>query len=213
MLAFVLTIFPLLAAVNFYVGKKLLDAFIRLKGWDRKRTRLVLAGILIYLNLLPVVFLIAYELKGRGITAAFAGDNFIIDLLFTYPFWIALVISVQLLVLYLLADIIKLTVLRFFQTSLEWWRAKEPWFVLSVLLFIVVYSGVTIVKDTWTVRVVEKEVSLPPACSALDGLRIVQIADVQGDGRTTFGKIRRYVDRVNALNPDLVLFAGDLVTS
>jgi predicted MPP superfamily phosphohydrolase len=212
-LAIVLTIFPLLSAVNFYVGMKLLNAFTRLKGWDRKRTRLVLAGILVYLNLLPVVFLIAFELKGRSITAAFAGDSFAIDLLFTYPFWIALVITVQLLVLYLAADIVKLTVLRFFRRASEWWKTREPWFVFIALVFIVLYSGVTIVKDTWTVRLVEGEVRLPQGFSSLDGFKIAQIADVQGDGRTTANKIRRFVKRVNALNPDLIFFAGDLVTS
>jgi predicted MPP superfamily phosphohydrolase len=212
-LAFVLTIFPLLAAVNFYVGRKLLDALTRLRGWDRKRTRHVLAGILTYLNLLPVVFLIAYELRGRGITGAFAGDNFTIDLLFTYPFWIALVISVQLLVLYVVADIVKFTILRFLQGPLEWWQKKEPVFVFLAFVFIVLYSAATIVKDTWTVRVVGREVRLPPGFSSLDGFKIAQIADVQGDGRTTPDKIPRFVKRINALHPDLALFAGDLVTS
>jgi predicted MPP superfamily phosphohydrolase len=213
MLAFVLTIFPLLAAVNIYVGRKLLDACTRLKGWDRRRTRLVLTGILVYLNLLPVVFLIAYLIKGRSITGAFAGDVFLIDILFTYPFWIALVISVQLLVLYLAADIVKLTVLRFLRGPAEWWHAKEPWFVAFALVVIVLYSGATIVKDTWTVRLVQGEAHLPPSFSSLDGFRIAQIADIQGDGRTTPERVRRFVRRVNALKPDLVFFAGDLATS
>ena len=213
MLAFVLTIFPLLAAVNIYVGRKLLNAFTRLKPWNRKRTRLVLAAILVYLNLLPVVFLIAYEIEGRGVTGAFAGDVFLIDLLFTYPFWIALVISVQLLVLYLVDDIVKLTILRFLRGPRGWWQAKEPWFVVIALVFIAVYSGATIVKDTWTVRLVEGEARLPAAFSSLDGFRIAQIADIQGDGRTTPAIIRRFVERVNALKPDLVFFAGDLATS
>jgi hypothetical protein len=47
----------------------------------------------------------------------------------------------------------------------------------------------------------------------LDGLKIVHISDVHADPRTKRRKIRRYVKKVNRLNPDLVFFTGDLVTS
>jgi predicted MPP superfamily phosphohydrolase len=69
------------------------------------------------------------------------------------------------------------------------------------------------VRDTWSVRIVERDVPLPERFKALSGFRIAQISDVQGDGRTTPETLRNYVSRVNSLKPDLVLFAGDLVTS
>ncbi|MBI3587330.1 MAG: metallophosphoesterase [Ignavibacteriales bacterium] len=67
-------------------------------------------------------------------------------------------------------------------------------------------------KDTWTVRVVEREIKLPSDFSSLDGVRIAQISDVQGDGRTTERMLENYVNRVNALQPDFIFFAGDVVT-
>jgi hypothetical protein len=72
---------------------------------------------------------------------------------------------------------------------------------------------VTIVRDTWSVRVVEHKVVLPPQFKPLHGFRIAQISDVQEDGRTTAKDLRRYVEKVNSLHPDIVLFAGDLITS
>ena len=212
-LVFVLTIYLPLLAINFYVGRKLLDAITVLKGWSRKRVRQVLVALLGFVNLLPVVFFAAYQLKGRVIVPEFAGDNLLVDLLLTYPFWIALVIAFQLFILYVVADITKFWILRFFRRQQEWWRMIEPRFVVGAFLVILVYSGFRIYADTWTVRIVEKEVHVPESFSALDGLRIVQVSDVQGDGRTTYETMRRFVRRVNSLQPDLILFAGDLVTS
>ena len=212
-LVFVLTIYLPLLAINFYVGRKILDAVTVLKGWSRKRVRLALIGASAYVNLLPVVFFAAFQINGRAIVPDFAGDNFFVDLLFTYPFWIALVITFQLFILYVLADITKLWVLRFFRRQQEWWRRIEPRFVVGAFFLILVYSVFRIYSDTWTVRIVEKEVHVPASFSSLNGLRIVQVSDVQGDGRTTYDKMRRFVRRVNALRPDLVLFAGDVVSS
>jgi hypothetical protein len=140
-LVFVLTIYLPLLAVSFYVGRKLLDAITILKGWSRRRIRQVLVGVLGFVNLLPVVFFAAYQLKERVIVPEFAGDNLLVDLLLTYPFWITLVITFQLFILYVVADITKLWILRFFRTQQEWWREIEPRFVVGAFLVILVYSG------------------------------------------------------------------------
>ena len=46
----------------------------------------------------------------------------------------------------------------------------------------------------------------------MDGFRIANISDVQADPRTDPGLLNRYTARVNALDADVVMFAGDLVT-
>ena len=47
----------------------------------------------------------------------------------------------------------------------------------------------------------------------MDGFRIVHVSDLQADSRTNQGRQAQYVEAVNSLDPDMVLFSGDLVTN
>jgi predicted MPP superfamily phosphohydrolase len=44
-------------------------------------------------------------------------------------------------------------------------------------------------------------------------MRLVHISDVQGDGRTTPERLKNYARLVNEQRPDVIFFAGDLITS
>jgi hypothetical protein len=123
------------------------------------------------------------------------------------------VILVQLFVLLALLDVIDILVLRFVPIVKEWYRSQRPWIHVGLVVVISFYSIATIVIDTWTVRVVENDVFLPSEFGSLHGIRIAQISDLQGDGRTTASDLRGYVSKVNSLRPDIIFFAGDLVTS
>jgi predicted MPP superfamily phosphohydrolase len=212
-LAFVLTIFPPLAAVNFFVGRKIVRALTELTSWNRKRVRQFAIGVHTFVNLLPVAYLLTYLVAGRASVPNFTGDNHIIDLLLSYPFWMSLVVFLQVFVLYVVLDFFDLSIIRFVPRFQNWWRNHEAALVVGILILVVDYSIPTIIRDTWTVRLVEADVQVENEFRGLDGLRIAQISDVQGDGRTSYGVLRRYVNKVNALKPDVVMFAGDLVTS
>lgn len=210
-LSFILVVFAPLIAIYFYLGKVILNALVELKQWDRKFVRSVIIAICIICNLLPVVFLFGYLIYGRSVSVAFSGDNALIDIFFVYPFWIALVIAVQLFLIFVVLASGRLTFRLFAKKSEENKRRGAIVTIIS-LLIVSVYSSAMIFKDTWTVRVIEHEIQLPADFSSLDGIRIVQISDVQGDGRTTERTMRNYVNRVNALQPDFIFFAGDVVT-
>lgn len=212
-LSFVLTVFPPLAAINYYIGRKVLRALVDLTTWNRTRLRVIVVGILSYVNLLPVVYLVAYLFGGRSVVPAFGGDNRLIDLFLSYPFWMALVVSIQIFIVYAILDILEFSVLRLVPAILLWWSSHKALLVVGLLFFVGVYSIATIIRDTWSVRLIDRAVELPEGFSSLRGFRIAQISDVQGDGRTTYDALRRYVDKVNAVHPDVVLFAGDLVTA
>jgi predicted MPP superfamily phosphohydrolase len=208
-----LIVFAPLAGINIYVGRTLFRDLSRITAWNRSTVRWTIVGVIVLVNLLPVAFLVAYLAAGRAAVPAFAGDVPSVDLFLTYPFWIALVISVQLLVLFGLLDIASFVIRRIVPGLAVAWIRRRPAITVSVAVFITLYSLVVIVHDTWSIRIVEREVSVPERYKAIRGLRIAQISDVQGDGRTTPERLREYVSRVNSLKPDLVLFAGDLVTS
>ena len=208
-----LIVFAPLAGINIYVGRTLFKALTQITAWNRRALRWALVGVLVFVNLLPVAFLAAYLVAGRSVVPAFAGDVPAVDLFLTYPFWIALVISVQLLVLFVLLDIAGFVLKRTIPKLAASWNRRLPVVIIAMAGFVAVYSVTVIVRDTWSVRIVEREVPLPQRFKALSGFRIAQISDVQGDGRTTRETLRGYVSTVNSLKPDLVLFAGDLVTS
>jgi uncharacterized protein len=212
-LSFVLTIFPPLAAINFYIGRNVVRALTELTSWNRSRIRHTAIGLHIFVNLLPVIYLLTFLVAGRASVPSFGGDSYVVDLLFSYPFWIALVIFLQVFVLYIVLDFLDLTIFRFIPSVRRWWSGRRAVIVLGILILVIMYSIPTIIRNTWTVRLIDAEVPVANDFKGLDGLRIAQISDVQGDGRTSSEALRSYVNKVNALRPDIVMFAGDLVTA
>ena len=212
-LAFALIVFFPIAAMNYYVWRKVFKSLSKLTTWDRNRLRIVSVCFHVWVTSLPVVYAISYLVMGRRAIPAFAGDSLGIDLLFSYPFWMAFVIVAQLCMLFALLDLIEFFILRFLLAAKEWFRQHSSRIYIVLAVIVMIYSVVTIVQDTWTVRVGVHKVVLPPQFRSLHGFRIAQISDVQEDGRTTANDLRKYVAKVNSLHPDVVLFAGDLVTS
>lgn len=212
-LAVVLTILAPLAAINYFVGRKIFRALAQVTSWDRTRLRLLCIIVHVFFNLLPVAFFVDFLVSGRASAADFSGDIRIVDYLFSYPFWLALVIILQLFVIFLLVDAIEWSILRYLRAADRWWKCHSSSVLIVVTCIVAVYSAATVIIDTSTVRVVEHKVDLPAGFQSLRGLRIAEISDVQGDGRTNYQDLRAYVSKVNSLHPDIVVFAGDLVTS
>jgi len=75
----------------------------------------------------------------------------------------------------------------------------------SILLLVIGYFGAR--SDPVLERVALPVPGLP---AGLDGYRIVQVTDVHLGGTTTGRDFARLVDRVNALDPDLIAVTGDL---
>jgi len=212
-IATTLTVFVPLILVYYYISKRIIASVVTMTNWDRKRVRRVVLGILLYINLYPLLFLAAFLIGGRTRIPAFSGESFVLDLLFAYPFWFGLVIAVQLLLVFLVMDGIRVTARVVSRKNLNTWERLHSQGVMLAVAFLTVYSVVTIVRDTWTVRVSERTVHLREKAEALAGIKIVIVADVQGDGRTDESALADFVERINRQDADLVLFAGDLVTS
>ncbi|HWP82062.1 MAG TPA: metallophosphoesterase [Bacteroidota bacterium] len=207
-----LTIFVPLILVYTYVARRLYQSLTNPGGNPVLIKRWLVASIL-YCNLLPVLFLATFLLWGRPGTVAFTGEVRLVDYLLSYPFWIALVITVQLFLVIVCWDIAKLVFLPLYRKHKTKWLSYQNKFVRYAAFLVAVYSIVVTISNTWTIQVRTETIPLPERAAELDGLRIVQIGDVQGDGRTTRDKLESLVAKVNSLEPELILFAGDLVTS
>ncbi|MBI4417336.1 MAG: metallophosphoesterase [Ignavibacteriales bacterium] len=212
-IATTLTVFVPLLVLYWYVGRGLADAITRYFGVDRKKVGKYIWGIGAYANAFPVLFLIIFLWRGQSRIPAFAGESVLVDLFFAYPFWFGLVITVQMALVLLVMDLGRLVLWPLYRPRRETWKKKSSAVILAFAVFIAVYSVATIINDTWTVRIVEREFRLPAEAERLEGITLVHISDVQGDGRTTRSRLESYVQQINDLQPDILLFSGDLVSS
>jgi predicted MPP superfamily phosphohydrolase len=198
-----------LFGIYFYDIRQILNAGEELWHWNRKSARRWVVVIACAANTFPLAALVAFWIGGGEATRIFSGENKLIDYLVVYPFWFSLVVAVQSFLLLILWHVGRALIRNESMT----WRKLRPRITLGVFVIGVIYSCLTIYMDTWTIRVNERELKLPQRFATLDGIRIVLIADVQGDGRTSPEYIRRLVDNANSLQPDMILFGGDVVTS
>ena len=81
---------------------------------------------------------------------------------------------------------------------------------LGVLVFSMMWWGVIFGRHA--IQTVEVEITSPRLPESFNGYRIAQISDLHvGTWGSDTAFITRLVDRVNALEPDLIVFTGDLV--
>jgi predicted MPP superfamily phosphohydrolase len=85
-----------------------------------------------------------------------------------------------------------------------------PGAFLGIFLFF--SFGMGMVRGRTQVKVFREEIRLPALPPAFEGLRVVQLSDIHLAGFYRHpAHITGVVDRVNRLEPDLILFTGDMV--
>jgi predicted MPP superfamily phosphohydrolase len=80
-------------------------------------------------------------------------------------------------------------------------------------IFFLLYVPIRMYYDYSTVSTRIVEYKKPGLPDELEGFRIVFIADVQADRYTNKERLNKYIAESNKTNPDLVLIAGDVITS
>lgn len=208
-----LTIFVPLILIYVYVGRRLLQSLTAIFQIDHKRARNFLIILSAYVNLLPLAFLVMFLIWGRTGANVFSGENIFVDIILVYPFWIALVIVVQLFFVLLFFDLLQVGGFHFYKRHKEVWKEWKSRLIVVSLILVLVYCGVRIYLDTWTLSIRTERVALSETAAAFRGFRIAHVSDLQGDARTSAERLARYLNRLNALQPDLGIFTGDLVTS
>jgi uncharacterized protein len=100
-----------------------------------------------------------------------------------------------------------------------WLSGKNPLYIsrLFASLFLiaagltVIYTAGKLIRDTNQITV--EKISYNLNTGLAEPLTIVHIADLHADTYTREQKLNRYIRKVNEANPDLVVFAGDLISS
>lgn len=91
-----------------------------------------------------------------------------------------------------------------------WMPIRKTGYIVATIAFIFLISGIFNRKR---ISVHTQEIEFATLPQSFDGYRIVQISDlhlVSFGSDTTF--ISQLVDKINLLNPDIILFTGDIVT-
>jgi predicted MPP superfamily phosphohydrolase len=129
---------------------------------------------------------------------------------FVYPFWFWAVFAIQTAPYLLASDMLGWLLGSMAVSFAPEFRKYAP-LILSMLVLLTV--AIRMYMDTRHPRIRQRELTVAGLPKALEGFRIVHVSDVQADPRTDDELLGRYIDLVNGLDADLVLFTGDLVTN
>lgn len=198
---------------HFYAARKVINAVAHVTQWPKKRIRWMVIPVYVWFVLYPLTLAASYYFGFGSLFRAVQRPSALLDIFLIYPFWLGLILSVQIAFFFLVIDIAGFFISTLYRKRQSGWQKIQPWLAISLISVGIVYVIARVYNDTLTVRVRETELRIADLPQELDGFRIVQIADLQADPRTNGSKLQAYVDTINRLNPDLILFGGDLVTS
>jgi len=183
------TVFALSAALHFYIGARLVPVLPAVAGWA------FAAWLLASAFLVPAGLLARRVIRMRGPAA---------DRL-TWVGMLAMGLFSSLLVLTLLRDAALLVLA--FAGGPHVARASGE----AVVLVALGLTAIGFLNARLPARVKRVAVPLPGLPPALAGFRIVQISDIHVGPTIKAAYLQAIVDRVNALEPDVVAITGDLV--
>jgi uncharacterized protein len=163
--------------------------------------------------LLMAACFLAYPIGGHlqyQISGSFDREGF--PLLFIYTFWYGLVFTGVMLNWLIIHDVTRPVVAKI--SKLEASNVKKIYAkgFLIISLVMLIWTATKMVWDTN--RIITHEMDLSVS-NGFDGeqLTVVHIADLHADIYTDREKLSRYITEVNKANPDIVIVAGDLITS
>jgi predicted MPP superfamily phosphohydrolase len=211
----VLIIIAFLFFVEFYFYKKLSKSIQNLSpGISKKKLKIFFRLFALYLNLYPLLA-ISYWIyiiitNERNIIPP---QNAFFDYLVIYPFWIGILIIIQSVLILLPVDLIRLVLYPFLKKLKERLKKPQAVFNLIVIIGFMIYVPFRIIYDYNTILVREtiyRKADLP---AELDGFKIGFISDMQADWYTDEDRLDEFIAKVNLNNPDLILMAGDVITT
>jgi predicted MPP superfamily phosphohydrolase len=203
-----------LTILEYYFTRKLNRVFKTLfPEYPRKKKYLIIYSFLVSLNLYPVILIFNAIYAAITKQSVAFPQNIFADYLLLYPFWILIILILQVSALFFFIDLLKLIFYPFYKKHKEKLYLTQVKIFLALTVFFAVYIPARIIYDYNIVGVREVEFKKYNLPIELDGFKIAFIADIQADRYTDEKRLSRYVDKINAAKPDLVLIAGDVITS
>ena len=172
-----------------------------------------ITGFFSYISLFPLLLGLSYLLGEYRNWFSYEDAISLQDILFLYPFWLGLLIVLESFPYFLVSDLILF--------ASRWLNRLKPfnlikWLAvikISIFAFFFLFVLIRAYLDTQKIIEVTYEIPLKNLPPALASLNLVLSGDVQVDPFTPEEKIENYKRLITSLSPDILFFAGDLVTS
>jgi predicted MPP superfamily phosphohydrolase len=175
--------------------------------------RLLRKIFLVWINLYPLVLLFIFIYFGITGSYLTAPESTLADYILIYPFWIAFILMIQCFLFFIPIDLIKLLTSLFVKKDKEKLIRVHSALVFIIAGFFILYIPIRVIYDYNIVDVRKINYEKKNLPSSLENFRIAFISDIQADHYTDQARLEKFVNTVNSLNPDLVLIAGDLITT
>jgi len=203
-----------LALLEYYFTRKLNRVFKTLfPDYPRKKKYIIIYSFLVLLNLYPVILIFNAIYAAITKQSVAFPQNIFADYLLLYPFWVLIILILQVSALFFFVDLLKLIFYPLYKKHKHTLYRVQVKIFLALTVFFAIYIPARIIYDYNTVEVRNVEYQKNNLPKELDGFKIAFISDVQADRYTDEKRLKRYVDKINDSKPDLVLVAGDVITS
>lgn len=204
----------ILFLLEYYFTRKVNRVFKTLfPNYPVKKKKIIIYSFLVLLNLYPVILIFNAIYAAITKQSVAFPQNIVADYLLLYPFWILIILILQVSALFFFIDLLKLIFYPLYKKHKEKLYPIQVKIFLALTVFFLVYIPARIIYDFNSVVVREVEYKKLDLPKELDGFKIAFITDVQADRYTDEKRLKRYVNKINDANPDLVLIAGDIITS
>ena len=124
-----------------------------------------------------------------------------------------IILILQVSAIFFFVDLLKLIFYPIYKKHKEKLYRVQVKIFLALTLFFLFYIPARIIYDYNSVDVRHVNYLKKNLPKELEGIKIAFISDIQADRYTDEKRLMRYVNRINDSNPDLVLIAGDVLTS
>jgi predicted MPP superfamily phosphohydrolase len=169
---------------------------------------------LTFVNIYPIIAIVAWIYVIVNKIGYFQPpENIYFDYFVLYPFWVGTMIIVQSTLFFLLLEILHLLSLPFIKNVKSKVTQVKSLLFFFIFICAFTYVPIRIIYDYKAVEINEIIFNKENLPNSLNGFKITFISDIQADRYTDEKRLSNYIEKVNSTNPDLILMAGDMITS
>ncbi|MDP2362337.1 MAG: metallophosphoesterase [Ignavibacteria bacterium] len=200
--------------LEYYFTRKVNRVFKTLiPDFPVKNKKIIIYSFLVLLNLYPAILIFNAIYAAITKQSVSFPQNIFADYLLLYPFWVLIILILQVSVLFFFIDFLKLILYPIYKKHKEKLYRLQVKIFLALTVFFAVYIPARIIYDYKTVNVRSANYLKNNLPKELFGFKIAFISDIQVDRYTDEKRLKRYIDKINETSPDIVLIAGDVITS